>query len=152
MKTCPCTSGVAYGLCCRPFHRGEREADTPVLLMRSRFAAFALGDAEYLWRTLHSEHEDRALPKDEVVRALKSHAGSHKFMRLTILDAKDTRVLFLAGVFEKGKDRSFLELSTFGHDGTGWRYRAGNARQALDAKTAAALTIESFLREPQSVG
>ena len=37
--------------------------------MRSRFAAFATGDAEYLWRTLHHGHEDRAHPKDQVVPA-----------------------------------------------------------------------------------
>ena len=114
--------------------------------MRSRFAAFALGDAEYLWRTLHSEHEDRAFAKDHVIHTLKSTFDSLKFMRLTIIDAKDTRVLFLAAVFEKGRDRSFVELSTFAHDGTGWRYRDGNASPALDAKKATALTIETFLR------
>ncbi len=112
--------------------------------MRSRFAAFALGDAEYLWRTLHPEHEDRALAKDPVIRTLKSTFDSLKFMRLTIIDAKDTRVLFLAAVFEKGQDRSFVELSTFGHDGTGWRYLDGQASPAFDAKKAAALTIETF--------
>jgi SEC-C motif-containing protein len=120
--------------------------------MRSRFAAFSLGDAEYLWRTLHSEHEDRALPKDDVVRALKSTSSALKFMRLTIVDAKEARVLFLAAVFERGQDRSFLELSTFEHDGTGWRYLTGTARSALDAKKAAVSTIETFLGGPPSMG
>ena len=150
-KACPCTSGRAYAACCRPFHRGEREAETPVSLMRSRFAAFAVGDAEYLWRTLHAEHEDRALAKDQVVAALRSTSSSLRFMRLTIVDAKDTQVLFLAAVFEKGQDRSFVELSTFGHDGTGWRYLGGNASPALDAKKVASLTIETFLSGPSSI-
>ena len=73
-KPCPCTSGRAYADCCAPFHRGEREPETPEALMRSRFAAFALGDAEYLWRTLHEDHEDRALSKEDVVHSLKTAA------------------------------------------------------------------------------
>ena len=115
--------------------------------MRSRFAAFALGDAEYLWRTLHPDHEDRALPKDDLVRALKTAARAMKYMRLTILDAKDARVLFLAGVFEKGRDRSFVELSSFareGRDGGAWRYLSGEARDAVGDPRAGGLTIGAF--------
>ena len=70
-KPCPCTSGRAYAECCRPLHRGARDAETPEALMRSRFSAFAVGDVEYLWRTLHPEHEDRVLDKADVVRTLR---------------------------------------------------------------------------------
>ncbi len=115
--------------------------------MRSRFAAFATGDAEYLWRTLHPRHEDRAHPKEQVVRALKTNARNLKFMRLTILQADGERVLFHAAVFEKGKDRSFVELSTFAHDGTGWRYLSGEARAPGAPAELAALTIEAFAGE-----
>jgi SEC-C motif-containing protein len=111
--------------------------------MRSRFAAFAVGDAEYLWRTLHAEHEDRAHAKAEALVSLKSAARALKYMRLTILDAKDEQVLFLAAVFEKGSDRSFVELSTFAHDGTGWRYLAGESRDGRDVNPAT-LTIDSW--------
>jgi SEC-C motif-containing protein len=143
-KPCPCTSGRAYADCCAPFHRGEREAPTPEALMRSRFAAFARGDAEYLWRTLHAEHEDRALPKEEVMRSLREASRTHRYVRLTILDARDTRVLFLAGVFAKGRDLSFVELSRFGHDGAGWRYVSGVARAAKEIDDPSALAIEGF--------
>jgi SEC-C motif-containing protein len=145
-KPCPCTSGRPYVSCCAPFHRGEREAETPQALMRSRFAAFATGDAEYLWRTLHPDHDDRALPKEELLRSLKEATRAHKYMRLAILDAKDARVLFLAGVFERGVDRSFVELSTFAREGEGWRYLCGEARDArgLTAKEIERLTIDSF--------
>lgn len=112
--------------------------------MRSRFAAFARGDAEYLWRTLHPDHEERALPKDAVVRALKAASRTMKYMRLTILEAKDARVLFLAGVFEKGKDRSFVEVSSFARDGAGWRYLAGESRGAGEVGELGALTVDSF--------
>ena len=143
-KLCPCTSGLPYATCCAPLHKGEREAEAPEALMRSRFAAFALADAEYLWRTLHPDHEDRALPREQVVQALKASARGLKFMRLSILDAKGPRVLFHAAVFEKGKDRSFVELSTFARDGAGWHYLSGDARAPGPAAELTALTIETF--------
>ena len=115
--------------------------------MRSRFAAFAIGDAEYLWRTLHPDHEDRARPKDEVVQALRATARGLKFMRLTILDAKDSRVLFHAAVFEKGRERSFVELSTFARDASGWRYLSGQARAPGPPEALAALSIDAFTAE-----
>jgi SEC-C motif domain protein len=122
---CPCTSGRPYAACCGPLHRGDREADTPEALMRSRFAAFALADAEYLWRTLHPDHEDRADDRTTVVAALKATARSLRFMRLTILDASGDQVTFRAAVFAKGQDRSFTERSTFAREGTAWRYLSG---------------------------
>jgi len=109
--------------------------------MRSRFAAFAMGDAEYIWRTLGDGNEDRARPKDEVVRELRAASRALKYMRLSIVDAKDARVLFHAAVFEKGRDRSFVELSTFRRDGDGWRYVDGVARRADAAEDTSSLTI-----------
>ena len=146
MKACPCTSGRAYAECCAPFHRGEREAETPAALMRSRFAAFAIGDAEYLWRTVHPDHEDRMHPKEDVLRSLKEAARTLKYMRLTILDAQGPEVLFFAAVFERGTDRSFVELSSFAHDGTGWRYLAGETREARGLAGLEALTVATFQR------
>jgi SEC-C motif-containing protein len=99
--------------------------------MRSRYSAFALKEAGYLWKTLHPEHADRARPEAEAIREFRSFAQSHQFPGLVVMDrrAPDERgvaqVLFFAKVFEKGKDRSFVERSDFRHDGTGWRYVSG---------------------------
>jgi SEC-C motif-containing protein len=99
--------------------------------MRARYSAFALGDAEFLWRTLHEEHEDRARPRDEVLRSLRGARDRLRYERLVILDARrrgrEAEVLFCAGLSERGRDASFVELSDFEHDGEGWRYRSGIA-------------------------
>jgi SEC-C motif-containing protein len=50
---CPCGSGAGYHVCCGPLHHGERQAETAEQLMRSRYAAFARGDSDYLFRTWH---------------------------------------------------------------------------------------------------
>ncbi|UOQ60618.1 zinc chelation protein SecC [Leucobacter rhizosphaerae] len=50
LDPCPCGRGVAFGACCDPLHRGE-PAPTAERLMRSRYAAFVVGDAPYLLRS-----------------------------------------------------------------------------------------------------
>jgi SEC-C motif-containing protein len=50
---CPCGSGAGYHVCCEPLHHGERQAATAEELMRSRYAAYARGDADYLFRSWH---------------------------------------------------------------------------------------------------
>jgi SEC-C motif-containing protein len=51
---CPCGTGLTYPACCGRLHRGEAHAPTAEALMRSRFSAFALGDADYLLASWHS--------------------------------------------------------------------------------------------------
>src|SRR4051794_5105029 len=52
---CPCGLGQPYASCCGRFHSGAGSAPTAELLMRSRYSAFAVGDAAYLLRTWHPE-------------------------------------------------------------------------------------------------
>lgn len=128
---CPCHSGLALAVCCGPLHRGEKEAETPVALMRSRYAAFAVANVDYLWRTLHVEHSDRALDRAEVLSSLRRVCRAARHPGLTVLDADgpdgdgNARVLFRARVFVGRVDRTFVECSVFRHDGVGWRYVSG---------------------------
>lgn len=48
---CLCLSGEAYTDCCGRFHDGRAEAATAEQLMRSRYSAFVLLNAEYLRKT-----------------------------------------------------------------------------------------------------
>lgn len=61
---CPCGSGEAYGPCCGRFHSGEAAAPTAEALMRSRFTAFALGNAAYLLATWHPSTRPASLDLD----------------------------------------------------------------------------------------
>ncbi len=143
---CPCGSGAAYAACCGPLHRGEREAGDAATLMRSRYAAYATGDAPYLWKTVHPQHDDRARPEATVLAELREAFRRFRYMGLTVLDhaAPDAegvaRVLFLARVFERGVDRSFVEVSEFMHDGAGWRYLCGTT-----------LPVNILMRDPRTL-
>lgn len=64
---CPCLSGLPLAECCGPLHAGA-PAPTAERLMRSRFSAFALGDAEYLLASHHASTRPAALELDEALR------------------------------------------------------------------------------------
>ncbi|RKN39662.1 hypothetical protein D7223_28630 [Micromonospora endolithica] len=61
---CPCGSGLPYDDCCARLHRGEADAPTAEALMRSRYAAFAVGDTAYLLRSWHSSTRPARLRLD----------------------------------------------------------------------------------------
>jgi SEC-C motif-containing protein len=149
-RVCPCHSGRTYDACCAPYHHGEREAPDPETLMRSRYAAFSLGEAEYLVRTLDEGHADRGLPRAELIRSLRGARDRLRYPSLTILDSRHGggtgEVLFAAGVTDGSRDQSFVELSDFAHDGTGWRYVSGILLPRSElGRPAEGLTIEAFL-------
>ncbi|AKK05885.1 hypothetical protein CMUST_07800 [Corynebacterium mustelae] len=50
---CPCQSGLCYGDCCFLLHRKMRSAPTAEALMRSRYSAFVLLNADYLLYSWH---------------------------------------------------------------------------------------------------
>jgi len=70
-KDCPCGTGEEYGRCCGRFHCGAADPPTAQALMRSRYAAFAVGDADYLFRTWHP----RTRPDSVVVDPALSWTG-----------------------------------------------------------------------------
>jgi SEC-C motif-containing protein len=93
--------------------------------MRSRYAAFALGLGRYLFDTLSADHPDRAAPNLE--RELARARERQRFLGLRILLTDADEVLFAAKIFERGHDRSFVELSTFVKENGAWRYASGIA-------------------------
>jgi SEC-C motif-containing protein len=128
-RDCPCFSGLRYVACCAPLHRGETEAATPEALMRSRYAAFALGLGDYLVRTLTTDHPDRALDGAALARQLSQARERQRFLGLRIDEAwtEGDRgvVAFFARIFERGKDCSFEERSSFRREDGKWRYAGG---------------------------
>lgn len=121
---CPCGSGASYEGCCGRLHRGLAAAATAEELMRSRYAAFAVGDAAYLLATWHPATRPETLELDPGVRwtgleVLATEAGG----------ADDRRgvVEFRAAFAEDGRARTLHEVSRFRRDGAGWQYVRGRA-------------------------
>lgn len=123
---CPCKSGKSYKVCCQPFHEGQK-APTPLALMRSRFAAYALGKVRYIVKTEHPDsvrrQRDAAFHKD-----LKLFCELTDFVDLQILGeatlaADRATVTFHALLVQQGKDASFTECSVFERVNGRWFYR-----------------------------
>ncbi|MDE9366079.1 YchJ family metal-binding protein [Luteipulveratus sp. YIM 133132] len=73
---CPCGSATSYDACCGRLHRGEAEAETAEQLMRARYSAYAVGDADYLFRSWHPRTRPPGVfePEQTRWRALQIHS------------------------------------------------------------------------------
>lgn len=151
LKPCPCSSGKSYQQCCSLFHERKQFAQQGEELVRSRYSAFALGKVDYLYDTLHEDHPDRRHPPDQIMTALRAACSSFKYMGLVIIESEPRdrdgycRVLYLARLFRKGTDVSFVELAEFLHDGIGLRYRNGRTMDTVGMRVPPPdLTMATF--------
>ena len=82
---CPCGTGRPYDGCCGPLHAGAAQADGPEPLMRSRYAAYAVGDVGYLVRTWHPRTRPADLDLDPATRwtGLVVHASGPDWVEFT---------------------------------------------------------------------
>lgn len=69
--TCPCGHPKPYEDCCGALHAGKRAAATAEELMRSRYAAFHQGKADYLIQTLHPDKRAGVSRKELAKRDVK---------------------------------------------------------------------------------
>ena len=122
---CPCrkkSEVVAYDECCAPFHRGKAIAPTAEALMRSRYAAFALGDAAYLLATWHASTRPARLDLDPAQQwlALKITGGAQQGDQATVSFEARSKV--------GGRVHVLAETSRFVAEGGRWFYVDGEVR------------------------
>lgn len=121
MIDCPCGSGKAFESCCGPYLAGE-PAPTPEALMRSRYTAYVLRNADYLRRTWHSSSRPAELDLEEVV----------KWLGLKVIRAKggagdeNGTVEFVARFKVGGKAHRLEEKSRFVREDGRWVYLDGD--------------------------
>ncbi|MBD9470829.1 YchJ family metal-binding protein [Pseudoxanthomonas sp. PXM01] len=74
MTLCPCGTGRDYAACCGRYHAGEPAPDAESL-MRSRYSAFVLGDADYLRASWHPDTRPAELGLDAAGAAKTTWLG-----------------------------------------------------------------------------
>ena len=122
LRPCPCGTGLPLAECCGRLHDGIATAGTAEQLMRSRYSAFVVGDADYLLATWHPSTRPRALDLDRDVRwtgldVLATTGGG-------LLGAEGT-VEFRAHYLRHGAAGSQHENSRFVREDGLWRYLDG---------------------------
>ncbi len=116
--SCPCGLGTAYEQCCGTAHAGRPPA-TAEALMRSRYAAFALDNADYVLSSWHPDTRPAEIEPDAQLR----------WLRLEVLDTvggglfdAEGQVEFKAHFRDHGTAGEMQERSRFvRHDGR-WVY------------------------------
>ncbi|MDO5753117.1 MAG: YchJ family metal-binding protein [Arthrobacter sp.] len=124
---CPCQSGESYENCCAKFIRSlgtdqQLYPPTAEALMRSRFSAFAVGDASYLLHTWHPSTRPASLQLDAdqqwyLLEILGTSAGG-------LFDSQGVvsfRAHYRSAANRKLKD-SLTETSSFVREGRQWLY------------------------------
>lgn len=114
-EPCPCGHVATAHECCLPLLQGERQADTPAELMRSRYTAFALGDADYLWRTWHPRTRPEQVTIDPAV----------EWTGLEIIEAAGDEVEFRAS-YRGQRTGTLHERSRFAVRARRWFYVDGD--------------------------
>ena len=124
VAACPCGTGLTLGECCGPVLDG-RPAPTAEALMRSRYTAFAVGDAAHLRASWHASTRPRELDLDDDVRwrslEIVSTSAGGPF--------DDAGVVEFVARYRDGAERGVLhETSRFVREGGRWFYVDGTTR------------------------
>lgn len=127
-KPCPCGSGNNYEQCCGRFHQGALPEDA-LLLMRSRYSAFALDLPEYLIKTTHPASPQYIENRSFWKKDLSEFSKGVIFQRLEILDFRENGIMatvtFVAHALQEGQDITFTEQSFFTKRNGRWYYLRG---------------------------
>ena len=79
---CPCGSKALFSECCKPFIQGDSKPEHCEQLMRSRYTAYSMGEADYLIKTWHPSKQNN-LSRDELLQSSKET----QWLRLDILSS-----------------------------------------------------------------
>ncbi len=126
-KKCPCGSGCNFSDCCGAIIEGARAANTAEQLMRSRYTAFTIADADYLMKSHHPATRN-IKEKNEI----KRWARSVKWIGLKVLytsagtENDNTGIVRFRALFlENGKVEEIYEESRFEKIDGEWLYLDG---------------------------
>ncbi len=125
---CPCHSKKKYSDCCRKYHQNALP-ETALVLMRSRYSAYALGLVEYIMRTTDPANPNYQVNVAEWANQIKHFSENTSFVDLEILEFIDgpetSYVTFKAGLKQGLNDVSFIEKSLFVKTNNQWLYADG---------------------------
>ncbi|PUE63538.1 YchJ family protein [Arcobacter caeni] len=126
---CPCGSTKKYKKCCKPFHDKITFPKTALELMKSRFCAFAVLNAEYIIFTSHENNPDFINDLKSWNEDILDFSKNTSFNKLEIIDFVDGEVesfvTFKATLFQNKIDISFIEKSRFLKVEGIWKYVDG---------------------------
>lgn len=125
--TCVCGKGESLEVCCGPLLRGERLPTTAEELMRSRYAAYAQGDVDYVVSTHDPERRGDVDRKTTEAWSKQSTWLGLEIKATEGGGPEDTTgtVEFVARYRLKNVTVNHHEIATFRKDGVRWYFVDG---------------------------
>ena len=132
---CPCGSGNNFTQCCDLIITNKKFAQSPEQLMRSRYSAYAINNAEYIYKTYAKQSQVA-----QSINEIKDWAEQTTWLKLVIHSAStfDSKhgestlptVHFSAYYQHQNKYYQLTEKSKFCFEHEQWRYLDGEVSQS----------------------
>ena len=121
LDSCFCGSTISFQDCCQKYIDGTLQAPTALALMKSRYSAYAIHNADYLWNTTHISHR-KHYSKEEILH----WATANQWQKLEIIAASENTVEFKAYFLDENRENQVhREFSTFKQENGSWFYVDG---------------------------
>ena len=121
MANCYCGNSVSFEACCAPYIKGSQNPETAEALMRSRYSAYATGNADYLIETTHISTRKFHLKSD-----ILAWSKANQWLKLIVLNATENTVTFEAYFLDENlKAQIHKEHSYFKLENENWFYVDG---------------------------
>ena len=121
---CPCGSKKKYKKCCGIYHKGAL-APNALALMKSRYSAYATGNAEYIIKTTHPENPDYSddhLSWKKEIDLFTQHTGFLGLKIMEFIDGKEEAYVSFEASLSSGV---LIEKSRFLKHNGRWLYVDG---------------------------
>ncbi|HSN48736.1 MAG TPA: YchJ family metal-binding protein [Flavobacterium sp.] len=121
---CFCGSAIIFQDCCQKYIDGAQKPPTALALMKSRYSAYAVRNADYLWNTTHI-FQRKYFCKEEILH----WATSNEWQKLEIISATENTVEFKAYYLDENRENQIhCEFSNFKKDKGIWFYVDGKVK------------------------
>jgi len=121
---CPCGSHQKYKKCCAIYHKGAIPK-TALLLMKSRYSAYATKDSKYIIKTTHPNNPDYKTDTKEWRESIDTFCNSTNFLGLEIIEFVDGDKEAFVTFRAKLSSGDMVERSRFLKVDGRWLYESG---------------------------
>ncbi|MDP1575105.1 MAG: YchJ family metal-binding protein [Coxiellaceae bacterium] len=113
MSPCPCGSQKQFSECCEPYINSRKSAETPEILMRSRYSAYSLANIDYIQKTMCGKAAKNYDPITAHAWASSVHWIDLVIKHTSKIKKASGTVTFIAHFSENGKENYICEKSHF---------------------------------------
>ncbi len=125
---CPCGSKIKYKKCCAIYHKGALPK-TALLLMKSRYCAYAIGESNYIIKTTHPNNPDYSEYKQVWKASIDDFSNATEFLGLEIVEFIDGEHEAFVTFRAKLSSGDLVEKSRFLNVDGHWLYVSGEFKK-----------------------